>query len=139
MDASGAVLLRAGRVPLLQPTCPEAGTAQTKTLPEGRETDADSGGSPDGGARSGVASREAELETELSRANVENAELKDEVRTMKEQLEREKVKYKELWKLSCEQLREQDETIALKEEEVESLKGLIGRLEAGAPKPEESS
>ena len=75
----------------------------------------------------------------LTRANERNAALEDEVSEMREQLERERYKYKELWKMSCEQLTGYDEAMASKEEEVEKWKARLAELGGGSGRPKHTS
>ena len=53
--------------------------------------------------------------------------------TMTEQLEKEKAKCKELWRMSYEQLARHDKHLALKEEEIENLKARLSELEGDRP------
>ena len=80
-----------------------------------------------------------ELEAELERVSVENSTLQEEVSSVRELLEietakveSEKVKYKEFWRMSCEQLASHDELMASKEKEVEELKMRRSELEPGS-------
>ena len=82
-----------------------------------------------GGARSDdvetARARITELEGELLRADEEHASLREEVSSVREKLEEERVKYKALWRMSCEQLARHDDLIAAKEREIEDLKASL--------------
>ena len=96
-----------------------------------RESDGSEGGVHDGG---GV--REAaELEAQLLRVSKENATLRGEVSAVREQLEKEKAKCKELWRMSCEQLARHDKHLASKEEEIEKLKARLSELGSEPHRP----
>ena len=88
-----------------------------------------SDGSGGGGARSDdletARARITELEAELLRADEEHASLREEVSSVREELEEERVKYKALWRMSCEQLARHDDLIAAKEKEIEDLKASL--------------
>ena len=64
-----------------------------------------------------------DLESALQESRELTAQLREEVSAFKAQLEKERLKVKEIWRKSCDQLREFDETLVSKEEEVESLRG----------------
>ena len=74
-------------------------------------------------------SRESELEVELERLTEENTELCVEVSVLKERVEEDKQRYKNLCRLNCQQLAEHDDTVAEKESEIESLRSRIAELE----------
>ena len=111
--------------------------AQPERIEERSEenSERESDGSEDG-ARDGAGVREAaELEAQLLRASEENATLRGEVSAVREQLEEEKAKCKELWRMSCEQLARHDEHLASKEEEIEKLKACLSELGSGPHRP----
>ena len=72
------------------------------------------------------------LKQEFESAHEENAGLKIDVGQLNEKVKREKDKYKDLWRLNCEQLREYDDAIAEKEEEIERLRRQVAVLELGS-------
>ena len=73
-----------------------------------------------------------ELEAELLQLTKRNQELVEEVRNVTDKLNEEKTKYNVLWRMNCDQLREYDEALAAKEEELLSLGARLASLE-GAP------
>ena len=75
--------------------------------------------------------RVAELEAEVSRLTEEKAMLLGEVSSLRDKVQGEKCKYNNLWRESCEQMREYDSTMADKEAEIEALKSRIAAMEAG--------
>ena len=105
------------------------------------EADADTGertptpeDSGSGGEDRTEQSRE-ELLLELESALVKNTGLKAEVSELKARIEREKSKYKELWKLNCEQLAEYDAGTIEKDDEIGHLKARVDELEAAHGRP----
>lgn len=77
--------------------------------------------------------RVTELEAELRTSAQRNTELEEEVRNLSDRLREEKNKYSALWRLNCDQLREYDEAMAAKEEELLSLGGRLATLGGGTP------
>ena len=105
-------------------------------LGTGGAVDAETAGEDEDGTQSDPRSREAELETELNRLMEENTVLQEEVSGLRDGMEEARRKYKELWRMNCEQLAEHDVSLAAKEDEVESLKERIAELEARGALPE---
>ena len=97
---------------------------------------AETAGEDEDGTESDSRSREAELETELNRLTEENTALQEEVSGLRDGMEEARRKYKELWRMNCEQLVEHDGSLAAKEDEVASLKKRIAELEACGVLPE---
>ena len=75
-------------------------------------------------------SRVAELEREVKRLTEENTALQEEVSELRDGVRVAKQKYRELWRLNCEQLGEYDSLLAMKEEEIEDLKKRVAEFEA---------
>ena len=107
----------------------------------------DDGDHVDGGAREGEETHYVkcveELEVELLLANNQMEDMRKEVSEIREQLEKEreqvaneKVRYNKLWKNYCERLSRDDELIALKQEEVDSLWRRLADSEARSPDPD---
>ena len=90
-------------------------------------------GARDAEDRDGARARLTELEAELDRVSLTLQEEVSSVRELLEieraKVESERVKYKELWRMSCEQLASHDELMPLKEREVEELKMCLSELE----------
>ena len=81
--------------------------------------------SPEGSERGGE-EEVAQLQLALREAQSLSKTLQDEVSVLKSQLEKERKKVKEMWYKNCDQLREFDEILATKDEEIEYLKGSHG-------------
>ena len=79
----------------------------------------------------------ARLTDELARRETATEGSGGEVAKLKEDLKAEKEKYKAMWRMTCEQSREQEKLIAAQKEEIERLK-LEGRL-SHSPTPSETS
>ena len=62
-------------------------------------------------------------------------ELRAEVERLKTELEAQKSRVRELWKLNCEQLAEMDSSLLQKDEEIGSLKAKVARLRGSSPRP----
>ena len=75
-------------------------------------------------------SRVAEFEREVKRLTEENTALQEEVSELRDGVRVAKQKYRELWRLNCEQLGEYDSLVAMKEEEIEDLKKRVAEFEA---------
>ena len=73
------------------------------------------------------------LHQELAEANQHIEELNAEVRSLREGVEREKARARELWRTSCEQLSEYDSIISEKDAELERLRGKIREMEPHEP------
>ena len=99
---------------------PDAERAERNSTSPPRSTDGS-----ESGAR--VDSRLAELEREVKRLTEENAALSEEVSELRDGMRVSKQKYRELWRLNCEQLSEYDSLVAAKEE---ALQGRMAELEA---------
>ena len=67
------------------------------------------------------------------------ARLQEEVRQLKQELEEQKVKTKNMWKLSCEQLAEMDDALAEKDDEISHLRVELDRLHRSSPGAESAS
>ena len=118
--------------------------------PENEDEDSARAGEEDGGAReesrsheeggshsaSPGGAHEAALEAEVDRLTEENTGLHLEVSGLRERVEDEKRKYKQLWRDSCEQLADYDAIIAGKESEITRLKARVAELEARGYTPE---
>ena len=102
---------------------PDAERAERNSTSPPRSTDGS-----ESGAR--VDSRLAELEREVKRLTEENAALSEEVSELRDGMRVSKQKYRELWRLNCEQLSEYDSLVASKEEEIKALQGRMAELEA---------
>ena len=72
------------------------------------------------------------LRTALYVAQSQNEALVNVMRSLKEGLEREKERVKDMWKLNCAQLSRFDEALSSKEAEIETLKERISQLETAA-------
>ena len=105
-------------------------------LGTGGAVGAETAGEDEDGTESDSRSREAELETELNRLMEENTVLQEEVSGLRDGMEEARRKYKEVWRMNCEQLAEHDVSLAAKEDEVESLNERIPELEARGALPE---
>lgn len=95
------------------------------------ESDETAGITDEGEAGSGADAHAVQLERELARLTEENTALQEEVSGLKDGIEGAKRKYKELWRMNCEQLGE----YVAKEDEVERLKERIVELEAHGVAP----
>ena len=73
--------------------------------------------------------RAVELEAEVGRLSEENARLLGEVSALRERVEGERMRYKSLWRESCEQLRDNDSAVGEKDAEIEALAERIVMLE----------
>ena len=73
--------------------------------------------------------RVVELELDLKAATQQNSLLEEEVRVLHGNIGRERDKYNTLWRMNCEQLKQHDEELALKEGEVQGLGARIAELE----------
>ena len=69
------------------------------------------------------------LKQALDEAKEENAALAREVSSLREGLQKQKDRVKELWKLNCEKLAEHDSIIAAKDAEISSLRARVEELE----------
>ena len=74
--------------------------------------------------------RVTHLQLQIARMTEQNAALTDEVSELKKGITGEKARYRELWRINCEQLRERDDLIAERDGEIEVLKTRIARLES---------
>ena len=106
------------------------GSVDVEAGPRGRSRgDSEGSDGSGGGTRSDdletARARITELEAELLRADEEHASLREEVSSVREKLEEERVKYKALWRMSCEQLARHDDLMAAKEKEIEDLKASL--------------
>ena len=68
------------------------------------------------------------LREALEQANEDKGLLQDEVRELKHEIDRLKIRLRELWGASCEQVVEHDKEISFKDEEIASLKERLSRL-----------
>ena len=73
------------------------------------------------------------LHQALAEANQHIEELNAEVSSLREGVERENARARELWRTSCEQLSEYDSIISEKDAELERLRGKIREMEAHEP------
>ena len=89
------------------------------------ERDGDSGGSSVDDVTREVEGQILEVEVEFACVTEENTALLEEVSSLKERVEVERMKYKYLWRDSCEQLMEHDSLVAEKETEIEALRPVL--------------
>lgn len=68
------------------------------------------------------------LRESLEQVKEDKGLLQDEVRELKHEIDRLKIRLRELWGASCEQVVEHDKEISSKDEEIASLKERLGRL-----------
>ena len=68
------------------------------------------------------------LKQALDEATEKNAALASEVSSLREGLQKQKDRVKELWKLNCEQLAEHDSIIAAEDVEISSLRARVEEL-----------
>ena len=102
----------------------------------GDERDPEDGGSSDGVREDGSSteeSRESRLEAELSQLGAENWALRSQMSELHGKLEDEKRKYRDMWRVSCEQLAEYDILITEKDGEIVSLRARVTELESHTP------
>ena len=71
----------------------------------------------------------------MEAANTERNELRATIITLTEQVEKEKKRAKDLWRINCAQLAEFDSTLALKEDEVEVLQRELSGLRLHSTSP----
>ena len=78
--------------------------------------------------------RVSDLESRLEEADRRNSDLEEEVRELKEKLRGEGEKYSVLWRMNCAQLKQYDNMIAAKEEELLSMEARTTALEGSTPR-----
>ena len=74
---------------------------------------------------------EDQIREELKRVTAERDDLQARVVGQQEEIQRQKERYAQLWRMNCEQLEEFDKTLGDKEEQIKSLLDKIQQLEAG--------
>ena len=141
-DAEGVFL----EVPL---TCSEEGEepVSPRAIDGGLSADGSRGGSPRESeaeaeaevatavaALDAVRTRVSDLESRLEEADRRNSDLEEEVRELKEKLRGEGEKYSVLWRMNCAQLKQYDNMIATKEEELLSMEARMTALEGSTPR-----
>ena len=115
--------------------------------PQVEEPSKSASGSESGGDESETVAEPAEevetLRTALAEAQSQNEALISESRCLQQDLQKEKERVKEMWKMNCVQLAGFDEALSSKEAEIEALKERVSQLEAmvdpGAALPMTSS
>ena len=90
------------------------------------EEDEHEGDSSPEGSERGEEENIAELQSALREAQNLNQTLQDEVSLLKSQLDQERKRVKEMWYKNCDQLREFDEILTAKYEEIQCLKSSSG-------------
>ena len=78
---------------------------------------------------------EDQTRAELVRVTAERDDLQARVISQQEEVQRQKERYAQLWRMNCEQLEEFDKTLVDKEERIRSLLEKIQQLEAGNHEP----
>ena len=95
--------------------------------PEREGTSDDSDQESEGGGTGAERNDVGALQEALREADEERKSLRDEVSTLRGELEGIKLRIKELWRSSCEQLAEFDAIVTSKDEEIASLKQQLSR------------